>query len=354
MLVAVTRNRVYSGQAVRTLLGLRTIDRVSEDVMVSCLQSYACDLSVLKTFEDLWGTLAFSEKELASLCSSNTNINKVKFVIDRCEHFSLTESVFRAALAGVHKHLKIDLLLEYDPDFKVQDHLIAETVASDFGNQVLEVYARHGKPLVLTEEAMRAAASIYHGVDALDIILRHDSDAKISDAMILEALRSRYGSRLITCMLESDTCIQMQEDFLIEAASNQWDGALIFEALHQKGRISVSGLLIEASHSPPAKRQRVSFSPLPPLREVETISTPITTRVIEAAAANKDTEQRQRLLSLFQKWDVLTDKDAELFHFSDDDAAGLSDDDASTQYDYQTDPQSDYSMDDPDDDESEI
>lgn len=56
--------------------------------------------------------------------------------------------------------------------------------------------------------------------------------------------------------------------------------------------------------------------------------------MIQAAAANEDPDQRRELLFLFQKWDILTDEDVELFHFSDeDDAASLSDRFPSTQSD---------------------
>ena len=125
----------------------------------------------------------------------------------------------------------------------------------------------------------------------------------------------------------------MQENFLIEAASNCDDSAVIFEALHYKGRISISSPYVGVSSPPPAKRQRVSSNLLPPPpRYKGTKSAPITTKVIEAAAMNENPEQRRKLLHLFQKWGVLTDEDVELFYFShEDDAASLSDDESSTQ-----------------------
>lgn len=337
MLLAVVQNRWSADQAVRTLLGIRKVDRVCDDMMTSCLQKHHCSLSVLKTFEDRWGTMIFSRNNLASMLSSTHrfNVDKVKFILERSEHFSLTESILCGAFVQDRTAPIVDLLLEFDPDFRLQDSFIAKTAVALTGYSAIKVYARHGKPLALTEEVVRAVANSKYGVEALNFIFRHDNDAKISDSMIREAIRSPHDSHLITWMLESDPSIRMQEDFLIEAASNTAKGALMFEALRYKGRISLSSPYLGVSDPPPAKRQRVSSNLSRPLRDKGTKSAPITTRVIEAAAANEDTEQRRKLLSLFQKWDVLTDEDVELFYFSDeDDAASLSDHHPSTQSDY--------------------
>ena len=319
MLLAAFQNDFYGDQAVRVLLGLRNIDRVREDAVISCIQRRRNCLSMLKTFEDRWGTMAFSKNTLATTILGPFSSDVVEFVLSRCERFSLTESIVCAA--SYHSTV-IDLLLDFDPTFRVQDKLVAKTVTSTNGFSVLETYVDHGKPLKLTEKVVRAAARNRNPdaddvVDALDFILRHDSDAKISDNMVLEALRSPSGSRLITWMLESDASICMQEDFLIAAASNKCEGALIFEALHQKSQISVSNPAVGSTHAPPAKRQRVSLNPLPSGRVKRTKSAPITTKVIEAAAANRSEVQRRRLLTLFQAWGVLTDEDRRLFRFSD-------------------------------------
>lgn len=318
MLLAAIQNDFYSDQAVRVLLGLRNIDRVREDAVISCLQDRRHSLSMLKTFEDRWGTMAFSKNDVATMLPPPYSSDQVAFVLSRCERFSLTESIVCAAS---YYYTVIDLFLDFDPTFRVQDKLVAKTVTSTNGILVLETYVNHGKPLKLTEEVVRAAARNRNRdadvVDALDFILRHDSDAEISDTMVLEALRSPSGSGLITWMLESDPSICMQEDFLIAAASNKCEGALIFEALHQQGRISVSNPAVGATHAPPAKRQRVSLNPLPSGRVKRTKSAPITTKVIEAAAANRSEVERRRLLTLFQEWGVLTDEDRRLFRFSD-------------------------------------
>ena len=348
MLSAVIRNKRYADQAVRVLLSLRNIDPVCEDVMTSWLRNGFGNLSVLKTFEDQWGTMAFSPHALANIISSHpfVGIDVVKFVISRCDHVSFTESLIYIALeARTDMSDIVELLLNEDPTVKIEEDLLAKTVAFYYGYKVLRLYAHYGKPLVLTEKVVRAAAINDKGVDALDYIFRHDSDAKISDEMILEAVQSPYGSSLITWMLDRDPCICMREDFLIEAASNCDDGALIFEVLHQSDRISISNPDVEASSPLPEKHQRVSSNPLSPLRDTGAKSAPITTKVIAAAAANKDKDERRELLSLFQTWGVLTNEDVELFHFSEDDAASLSDDDPSTQ--------SGYSKDDPDVEESE-
>ena len=319
MLLAVLQNSWCADQAVRILLGIRNIDRVCDDVMTSCLQKRYCNLSVLKTFEDRWGTMTFSRNNLAAvLCSGRDRIDAVEFVMSRCEPFSLTESIVCTAVECVGRAEIVDQLLKFDPDFELQDDIVAKTPAWSHGPEILEVFARHGKPLALTEQVVRAVASSLYGVRVLDFILRHDRDAKISNTMILDAVRSPYGPDLIIWMLERDPPICMQEDFLIEAASNCDCGALIFEALHYKDRISLSKSSVEVFQPPPTKRQRISSNPLSPLRDQGAKSAPITTRVIEAAAANEDPDQRWELLSLFQKWGVLTDEDVELFLFSDE------------------------------------
>ena len=319
MLKAAISNQRYNSEAVRILLGLRNIDRLCEGAVRVALtmQKYRGDggfcLSLLGIFEDRWGTIAFSVDALVIALSCIPSV--VEFVLSRCERFSLTESLVHKALGSAGN---VHLLLSYDAAFKVQDNLIARTVAH--GHDVvptLETYVRLGKPLALTEEVVRAAGytDFEVAVEALDFIFRHDSNAKISDAMILEVLRSRKGSHLITWMLETGPSICIQEDFLINAASNPHDGARIFEAFQQKGRIRASEPLIGVTQPPPAKRQRVSSNPSPPLRDKSTNSVPITTRVIEAAAANRYEDQRWNLFSLFQKWGVLTDENVDLFRF---------------------------------------
>ena len=316
MLLAAIRNKRHSDEAVRVLLGLRNIDLLCEDAVHLALRTHS-RLSLLSIFEDRWGPIAFSVDTLAMAlsphCSSSPSV--VEFVLSRCERFSLTESLVHKALRYAQN---VHLLLSYDPNFKVQDDLIVRTVANWFDVvPTLETYVRHGKPLALTEEVVRAASDhhSYYGVEALDIIFRHDSNTKISDAMIREALQSPNGSRTITWMLETDPSICMREEFLIEAASNVFDGALIFEAFHQKGRIRVSDPLIGVTQPPPVKRQRFSSDRMPSLRDKPTNSVPITTRVIQAAAANIDEGQRRKFLSLFQKWGVLTDENIALFRF---------------------------------------
>ena len=211
-------------------------------------------------------------------------VDKVKFVTSRSDRFSLIESIVRGALAWNDPAPIVNLLLEFDPNFRLQDGLIAETAAAYLSYTVLKVYTRHGKPLALTENVVRAAASNNDRVKALNIIFRYNSIAKISDIMILEALNLLYYKQLITWMLESDPHIYIQEDLLIEIASHNKNGALIFEALHYNGQISIPSPYIEASSPPPAKRQRVSSNPLPPPRDKGTKSAPITTRVIVAGA----------------------------------------------------------------------
>ena len=156
---------------------------------------------------------------------------------------------------------------------------------------------------MLTEEVVKAAACNWlSGVESLAIILQHNSDAKISNTMILEVLHSRRGAVLITLLLEHDPSIAMQEDFLIAA-----------EALHQKGRISFSTSAVEATDGPPANRQRLSLGPSPSLRVNRTKTAQITTKVIEAAAANSNRRERWRMLSLFHTWGVLTKEELDIY-----------------------------------------
>ena len=315
MLLAVLQNKWCADQAVRILLGLRNIDPVDQEMMTLCLQGRRCSLTVLKAFEDRWGPMTFSKTALATgLSNEFHDVDVIKFIIGRCEPFSLTEDLVRTALAKSIRTGIIELLLLYDPKFNVEEDLIADTVVTRDSHEVLESYARHGNKLMLTDKVVRAAGCVYDGAEALEIISRHTGDAKISETMILEAARSYYGSFLIAWMLESDPSINMQEDFLIETASNPYQGSAIFEAFHYKGRISISNPHVAASHPPAAKRHIISSnrSPSPP-RGKETKSVPITRRVIEAAAANVDEYQRRNLLSLFQKWNVLTDDDVALF-----------------------------------------
>ncbi len=304
MLLAAVQNEFYATEAVRVLLGLRNIDSVCEATVISSLKNRTHNLSLLKTFEDRWDTLVFSIDVLTTALSCR-GVDVFSFVSSRCERFDVTETLFIAALENERAPEKTRLLLEYDPTFRVQDRLVAKTVATPWGGEVLMVYVRHGVPLVLTEEVVKAAAgNRYFGVEAFEIIFRENSDAKISNTMVLEALRSRRGAELITLMLESDPSIAMQEDFLIAAASNPHEGALIFEALHYKDRINIRDSNTGVPHAFLTKHQRLSLDPLPPLREKGSKSAQITTKVIKAARANEDEDERRRLLSLFETWGV--------------------------------------------------
>ena len=339
MLHAAVQNPRFGAQVVRVLLGLRSIDTVCEATVIRSLRNKISSFSLLKTFEDRWGTLVFSMDALVTAISE-CHLYVVKFVLSRCERFSLTESLFITAftritaMRGTPYHRVgdiVDLLLEYDPAFHVQDRLVAETVAMCHCQEILESYLRHGKALVLTENVVRAAArNLDHGVDALETIFQHNSGAKVSDTMVLEALRSRCGAALITLMLENDPSIAMQEDFLIAAASNPDEGALVLEALHEKDRITLPGSIVRTTRAPPAKRQRLSSDLSPSLRDRGSKSAQITTRVIEAAASNNNKYQRRRLLSLFQTWGVLTEGDRKLFHSSDELSSCSSSDELSS------------------------
>ena len=333
MLLAAVQNERFGAQVVRVLLGLRSINTVCEDTVIWSLRNEDHSLSLLKTFEDRWGILVFSMDSLVTALSRK-DPDVVEFVLSRCERFSLTESLFITAMAGAALHnvgYIVDLLLEYDPAFHVQDRLVAETVAMCHCQVILESYLRHGKALVLTENVVRAAArNLDHGVNALETIFQHNSGAKVSDTMVLEALRSRCGAALITLMLENDPSIAMQEDFLIAAASNPDEGVLVLEALHEKDRITLPGSIVRTTRAPPAKRQRLSSDLSPSLRDQGTKSAQITRRVIEAAASNDDKYQRRRLLSLFQTWGVLTEGDRKLFRSSDELSSCSSSDELSS------------------------
>lgn len=308
MLLAAVQNKVYRSQVVQVLLGLRNVGPVCEATVISSLQNHSYALSLLKSFEDLWGTLVLSMDALVTL-SPNCTSDEVMFVLNRIERFSVTESLIVATMTydTFLTEAKVNLLLEYDHTFHIQDELVAKTVAMPNCQKVLKVYLRHGKPLVLTEEVVRAGAHNFDTrVEALETIFQCNSGAKVSRTLVLEALRSRQGAALITLMLEDDPSIAMQEDLLTAAASNPHGGALIFEALHQKDQISVFGSMAGATRAPPAKRRSI-FSDPSPSRLDNT----------EAAAANDDEDERWRLLSLFQTWGVLTEEDRELFHFAD-------------------------------------
>lgn len=308
MLLAAVQNKVYRSQVVRVLLGLRTVGPVCEATAISSLQNHSYALSLLKSFEDLWGTLVLSMDASVTL-SPNCTSDEVMFVLNRIERFSVTESLIVATMTydTFLTEAKVNLLLEYDHTFHIQDELVAKTVAMPNCQEVLKVYLRHGKPLVLTEEVVRAGAHNFDTrVEVLETIFQCNSGAKVSKTLVLAALRSRQVAALIILMLESDPSIAMQENFLTAAASNPHGGALIFEALHQKDRISVFGSVAGATRAPPAKRRSIFSDPSPSLLDN-----------IEAAAANDDEDERWRLLSLFQTWGVLTEEDRELFHFAD-------------------------------------
>lgn len=317
MLLAAVQNQDYATQVVRMLLGLRSIKPVSEILVTLSLQNWVHGLSLLETFEDRWGTLVLSADTMVSAWSRTCRFEAMEFVLKRCEGFSLSESVaiiaMRKAFFPLHKET-MNMLLELDSTFQVQDRLIAKTVAEPHRQGLLEIYHRHGSPLLLSEKVVRAAARNHKsGVEALEIVLQHNSDVEFSDTMVLEALHSSRGAALITLMLESDPSIAMQEDYLIVAASNPNEGALIFEALHQKDRISFCSSTIRTTHARSAKRQRISSEPLRSLRDRRIKSAQITRKIIKAAAANKEVEQRRQLLSLFDTWGVLTEKDRRLF-----------------------------------------
>ena len=322
MLQAAATNWRCGAQATRILLSLRSIDTISEAAVISILQ---CDPSVdvLMVFEDRWGTMGFSMDAVITALSnsSSLSLDVVEFVLSRCERFSVTENHIIAAMKHGESSSKIDLLLDYDPDFHVQDRLVAKTVALAHkeSKAILKIYLQHGFPLVLTENVVRAAAhNLDSGIEALEIIFQHDSSAKVSNTVALEALRSPQGAVLITLMLEQDPSISVEEDFLIAAASNPKAGALIFEALHENGRIDFGNSTIEAAHAPPAKRRRIASNLSPLVRHKTIKSAPITKEVIEAAIQNRSKRQRSKLQSLFHSWGVLSDEDLELFHSTND------------------------------------
>ncbi len=315
MLLAAVQNISFASEAVRILLGLRKIDSVCVATVISLVWNRTRLLSLLKSFEDRWGTLVISMDTLINALSRST-ADVISFMLSRCDRFNVTDSVITAVFKQDDRIARQQLghvgeivhrLLEYDPTFRVQDRLVAKTVATPWGGEVLMVYVRHGVPLALTEDVVKAVACNDESwVGALEVIFRRNRDAHISNTMVLEALRSRRGAELITLMLESDPSIAMQEDFLIAAASNPHEGALIFEALHYKDRINIRGSSTGLTHTPLAKKQRPSLDPLPPLRETGSTSAQITTKVIKAARVNKDRDERLRLLSLFRTWGVGT------------------------------------------------
>ena len=312
ILLAAIQNPMGDAQAARILLGLRSIDRPSEATVISILESQLLRPDVLATFEDCWGRMFFPvEAVVAAL--SKCNLKVVEFVFSRCERFNVTEKHIIAALRNGTE--VVDLVLKYDPSFRVQDELVAETVAKIDDPHILNIYLDHGNTLLLTENVVKAAVrNRYTGFEALEIIFQHDSSAKVSRTMVLEALRSVHDASLITLMLEKDPSISMEEDFLIAAASNIYESALIFEALHAKSRIDFGNSTVEAALTPPAKRQRIASNRSTLVRNDRIKSTPITRKVIEAAAANPNEKQRSELQSLFQTWGVLTNEDLELFH----------------------------------------
>ena len=321
LLQAAARNKRCRAQAVRILLSLRSIDTISHATVTYFLREISSNydnLDVLMTFEDRWGTMVFSVDDVVRALA-NYRPNAVRFVLDRCERFSVTESHMIAALKNLEDARVVDVLLDYDPTFRVQDGLVAETLAISNPATILSLYLHYGNTLLLTENVVRAAAQNWNfdsGVEALEIIFEHDSSAKVSNTIVLEALRSRNGAGMVTLMLEKDPSISMEEDFLIAAASNTEAGALIFEALHAKSRIDFGKSTIEDARTRRTKRRRIASNPSPLIREDRHKSTPVTKKVIEAAAANPNVMQRWKLQSLFQKWGVLTDEDHKLFNSS--------------------------------------
>ena len=329
MLLAAVRNRAYGAQAVRVLLGLRRIDSVCEATVVSSLENPKHSLSLLKTFEDRWGPLVLSQDAFVAAAKSNCPLDVIKFVLGRCERFSVTESLVIVLLRETSYGLgpNLNLLLEYDPNFCVQDELIAETVVRVDAKYLLMLYLHHGKPLVLTEKVLRAIAQnpVFDGFIALDIILRHTSGAKVSNTMVLEAMRSPHSTELITLILERDPSISIQEESLMAAASNPKQGALTLQALYDKGRINFGNLTTGDTHAPPTNRRKISSNRSPLPRDTRDKSAQITKKVIEAAASNVNEDQRQLLLCWFEKWGVLTEEDGRLFRFSESQSSQSSD-----------------------------
>ena len=322
LLQAAARNKSCRAQAVRMLLSLRGIDTTSDATLTSFFRQISLDhrqdLDVLMTLEDHCGTMVFSMDDVVRTLA-NYRFHVVRFVLSRCERFSVTESHIIAALDGPDNYEIVDVVLDYDPTFRVRDRLVAETVAMLHAPLLISVYLQHGHSLLLTENVVRAAAhNVCSGIRALDIMFQHDSSAKVSNTMVLEALRSPHGEFLVTLMLEKDPSISMEEDFLIAAASNTTAGALIFEALHAKSRIDFRKSTIEAAHTSPAKRRKIASDRSLLVREDSNKSTSITKKVIEAAVENSSVRQRSKLRFLFQKWGVLTDEDLELFHSTDE------------------------------------
>lgn len=311
MLLAATKHNDEDGEVMRLLLSWRNIDHVEDDVMITVAGSFHYGSS-LKVLEDRFGRLIFPLEALAAAIPRRLP-HVVKSVLERCESFALTEGLLMAAVrSSLMPDEKVALLLENDPAFDVSGEVIKVAVADWHAVDILDLLLQQGKPILLTEEIVEAAASNYdRGPDALHIILQQNPGARITDSMMQSAVKASRGAAFISLMLAHDPNIRMREEWLISAAMNEGDGSTIFALLHERGKITNLNMAADIRDTTPGKRS-ASREPHPQ----------ITTKVKDAVMSNQSDKQKLRLQSLFEEWGAFRGQETSLSQSNEPKASG--------------------------------
>ena len=310
MLNAASYNRSNGGEVTHLVLSYLNPHNIKEQTVLAALANETCSGEILKLFRNRLSSLTFSEAALA-VAVRYQDIDLVRYVLERCECARVTEKIMNAAAGDKERcAAKFNLLLIHDPDIRVQESTIIEVFRNleDISHdlfpenvpvRVLDVFRRHGKPLLCTETVVVAAAESMGGPECLKIIIQQDPEAKFSSTIITMAMKAERGAALISVMLQHDNTISINDEHLIAAASNPYDPSTLFAFLQTKGKLDNTEPASEAVSSNRAKRRRVSHKSPPR----------ISTEVIDVAFSNPGEAARDRLLKLFLEWDIITTAD---------------------------------------------
>lgn len=299
MLDSALSNWKNGEEVTRLLLGYLNPDHINEQAIITALENFHWGGQLVRLLYSRRSSLTFSGAALAVAVRLQRS-NVVEFILERCECVRITEKLLIAATTNFLSNetpKTVNLLLSHDPDVCVQESTVIAAI--QYGVQVVEimdVFCKHGKPLLCTQNVVAAAAKHEKGPRILDTILQQDRDAKISSSMVTMAMRAERGAALISVMLHHDHTIGIEEEHLIAAASSRYDPSLIFAFLQSKGKVDDADTASDIFNAGPAKRRRVAHKQSPR----------ISTNVINAAFSNSNKGARRQLLILFLEWGIIT------------------------------------------------
>ena len=371
-LAAVTNEHNGVG-VMRLLLGRRPTYRIGDDVMMAAVQNHSGFPDLLKIFIDLWEDLVIPAAAL-SIAVKQYDANTIRLIYDRCNLPAITEDLLispicensyrdgvvefilernpsltvsqrvvywavidlslrvvtlvmercrclvmtedllvNAARNDGHAAGILDLLLESEPTHVVSESLMVAAVDNRVsGGRIMNIFLRHGKPLLLSEKVVEVAAR-RDSWEAFDMIFRSNKGAAISSTMTMKVMQRSSGDDMISAILRHDPSISMTEDYLIAAATNEYGGSKILAFLEKNGKIHKPTLPTEYNETRAAKRGRLSRKRSSSHRS-RVITPQITEKVIKAAATNERPGEARRILALFQAWGFLGEADRRRYY----------------------------------------